>query len=71
MNFEIRNSETREVYGHVRTLTDARNFCRQRLLKLSADRSSAEGRQEHLSNLAAGLITVYDARHTNYTHAGF
>ena len=58
MNFEIRNAETGKVYGHTKTLTEARHFCEQRLLM------SAASREGFLSNLAAGLITVYDASAT-------
>ena len=65
MNFEIRNSETGKVYGHTKTLTEARHFCQQRLLKSSAEK------EMFLSNLAAGLITVFEAHNTNYIHAGF
>ena len=69
--FEIRNAHTGKVYGHTKTLTDARHFCQQRLLAASIDRHSPESRQEFLSNLAAGLITVFEASGTNYIHAGF
>ena len=65
MNFEIRNSETGTVYGHTKTLTEARHFCQQRLLK------SSDNRATFLSNLAAGLITVYEVHNTNYLNAGF
>lgn len=65
MNFEIRNAATGKVYGHTKTLTEARQFCEQRLLR------SAASREGFLSNLAAGLITVYDASSTCYRTAGF
>ena len=65
MNFEIRNAMTGKVYGHTKTLTEARRFCEQRLLR------SAASREGFLSNLAAGLITVYDASATCYRTAGF
>jgi hypothetical protein len=63
--FTIKNSETGRVYGHARTLSEARQFCEQRLLR------SAASREGFLSNLAAGLITVYDASATCYRAAGF
>jgi len=69
MNFEIRNAETGKVYGHTKTLTEARHFCGQRLLR------SAASREGFLSNLAAGLITVYEAQGTRHCdgifNAGF
>lgn len=65
MNFTIKNCDTGKVFGHTRTLSEARSFCGQRLLKTSKDR------QGFLSDLAAGLIDVFEARNTNYTHPGF
>lgn len=65
MNFEIINSESGKVYGHTKTLTEARHFCEQRLLR------SAASREGFLSNLAAGRITVYEASATCYRTAGF
>ena len=67
VNFTIKNAETGKVYGHAPTLSAARIFCEQRLLKSSASR------EEFLSNLAAGLITVYEAHclTRGYFGAGF
>ena len=65
MPFEIRNAHTGETYTHAPTLRAARSFCEQRLLR------SAASREGFLSNLAAGLITVYDASNTCYPGGGF
>jgi len=63
--FTIKNAHTGTVYVQAPTLTEARRFCDQRLLR------SAASREGFLSNLAAGLITVYDASNTCYQGAGF
>lgn len=65
MPITIRNAHTGEVYTEARTLQDARRFCEQRLLR------SAASREGFLSNLAAGVITVYDASNTVYRGGGF
>ena len=65
MNFTIKNCDTGKVYGHTKTLSEARAFCGQRLLKASKDRPMI------LSDIAAGLIDVFEARTTNYIHPGF
>ena len=64
MSFTIKNDTTGKVYYEAATLTDARNFCGQRLLRLAADR------QGFLSNLAAGLITVYEAHSLSRGYSG-
>ena len=64
--FTIKNSYTGEILAQVKTLSDARNFCNQRLLKTDSDRVT------FLSNLAAKYISVYDARCIeNFIHCGF
>lgn len=65
MPFTIRNAGTGDTYTEAPTLQAARLFCEQRLLR------SAASREGFLSNLAAGLITVYEAHNTNYRGAGF
>ena len=65
MSFTIKNCGTGKVYGHAKTLSEARAFCGQRLLRASKDRTKV------LSDMAAGLIDVFDARATNYIHPGF
>ena len=65
MAFVIRNAYTGAIYAEAKTLQDARRFCEQRLLR------SAASREGFLSNLAAGLITVYDASATVFKGAGF
>ncbi len=69
MNFEIRNSATGKIYAQVKTLSEARNFCQQRLLRVSSNR------EQTLSNIAAGIIDVYEARNTRHNeiicHPGF
>ena len=65
MAFTIRNAYTGETYTETKTLQDARRFCEQRLLR------SAASREGFLSNLSAGLITVYDASATVFKGAGF
>lgn len=65
MAYTVRNAHTGEIYFEAPTLQAARNFCGQRLLR------SAASREGFLSNLAAGVITVYDASHTIYSGAGF
>ncbi len=47
------------------TLTDARAYCGQRLLRVAGNREKV------LSDLAAGELNVYVARHTDYTDPGF
>jgi hypothetical protein len=47
------------------TLAEARSYCSQRLLRVAGTR------EEILSDLAAGELNVYDARHTNYISPGF
>lgn len=61
----IKNAHTKEVIAQVPTLSEARKFCTQRLLR------SAASREGFLSNLAAGFVTVYDASHTCFRDAGF
>ena len=63
--FTIKNTVTGNIYGQAKTLRDARTFCDNRLLR------SGASREEFLSNLAAGIISVYDARHTAYQGPGF
>lgn len=63
--FTVKNAHTGDVYAQLRTLSEARKFCSQRLLR------SAASREGFLSNLAAGVITVYDASATVYVGAGF
>jgi hypothetical protein len=65
MAFIIKNAHTGDIYTEAKTLQIARQFCNQRLLR------SAASREGFLSNLAAGLITVYDASSTVYRDAGF
>ena len=65
MAFTIKNEFTGKVYGQTSTLQAARTFCEQRLLR------SAASKEGFLSNLAAGLITVYDASHTCYRSCNF
>lgn len=65
MSFTVRNAYSGDVYTVAPTLQAARQFCNQRLLR------SAASREGFLSNLAAGLITVYDASGTVYRDAGF
>lgn len=65
MGLIVRNAHTDEIYTEVPTLQAARQFCDQRLLR------SAASRDGFLSNLAAGIITVYDASATVYRGAGF
>lgn len=69
MNFEIRNSATGKIYAQVKTLSEARNFCQQRLLRVSGNRTKT------LSNIAAGIIDVYEAHSTRHVeiifHPGF
>lgn len=65
MSFTIRNAYSNDVYTVAPTLQAARQFCNQRLLR------SAASREGFFSNLAAGLITVYDASATVYRDAGF
>jgi hypothetical protein len=64
MNFTVKNGVTKEIYGQFKTLKQARDYCSQNLLKLSDDRTT------HLSNLAAGIINVYEAANTNYIGPG-
>lgn len=54
--FTIRNAYTGHVYATAATLQEARNKCGQALLRCPHDR------QRILSDLAAGLIEVYEAR---------
>ena len=63
--FTIKNANTGAVLAQVPTLTAARQFCDQRLLR------SAASREGFLSNLASRIITVYDASGTIYRGAGF
>ena len=67
MTFTIKNDATGKVYGQAPTLRAARAFCEQRLLR------SAANKEGFLSNLAAGLITVYEAHNVSrgYFGAGF
>ena len=65
MAYTIRNAHTGELLQQAASLQAARHFCEQRLLR------SAASREGFLSNLAAGLITVYDASSTIYRGAGF
>ena len=65
MNFIIKNCDTGKVYGHAKTLSEARALCGQLLLKASKDRTMV------LSDIAAGLIDVFEAKNTNYIHPGF
>lgn len=69
MNFKIRNSATGKVYAQVKTLSEARGFCRQRLLRVSGNRTKT------LSDIAAGIVNVYEARNTRHNeivfHPGF
>ena len=65
MAFTIKNEATGKVYCQVPTLQAARTFCEQRLLR------SAASKEGFLSNLAAGLITVYEASHTCYRSCNF
>lgn len=61
----IKNAHTGGVLAQVQTLSQARSFCDQRLLR------SAASREGFLSNLASGIITVYDASNTCYRGVGF
>ena len=63
--FTVKNAHTGTVYVQTPTLTAARNYCQQHLLR------SAASREGFLSNLAAQIITVYDASATCYQGAGF
>ena len=69
MNFEIRSSATGQIYAQVKTLSEARNFCRQRLLRVRGPRTKT------LSNMASGIIDVYEAHSTRHNetifHPGF
>lgn len=66
MPYILRNAFTRENLAACPTLTAARQFCDQRLLRQSEDRTT------FLSDLAAGLIRVYDAAATcPYRGPGF
>lgn len=65
VGFTIRNTYTSQVYTVSGTLSQARNFCEQNLLR------SSKGRVDFLSDLAAGLIMVYDARNGIYKGPGF
>ena len=67
MTFTIKNDTTGKIYGQAPTLRAARVFCEQRLLRTAADREGT------LSNLAAGLIIVYEAHclSRGYLGAGF
>ena len=65
MPFQIRNVDTGYVYTDAPTLSAARRYCEQHLL------SRAASREGFLSDLAAGLINVYDISHTTLTGAGF
>ena len=47
------------------TLSEARSYCSQRLLRVSGTR------EQVLNDLAAGELNVCDARHTNYISPGF
>jgi hypothetical protein len=64
--FTLKNTATDSVYV-APTLTAARNYCSQHLLR--ADNS--QNRTAFLSDLAAGLITVYAAAGTEYIGPGF
>ena len=63
--FTIRNAYTGATLAQVPTLSAARTYCEQHLLR------SAASREGFLSNLAAQYITVYDASNTCYRGAGF
>lgn len=63
--FTIKNAVTGTIYATAPSLSAARAYCEQRLLR------SAASREGFLSNLAAQIITVYDASHTCYRGAGF
>ena len=60
--FTIRNAYTQHVYTAAPTMRQARAYCGQMLLRCAHDR------QRILSDLAAGLIEVYETR--NVTHNG-
>jgi hypothetical protein len=66
MAFLIRNAYTGETLTQAPSLQAARNYCQQRLL-----RSAAEDRTQLLSGIAAGVISVFDARNGNYNGPGF
>ncbi len=63
--FTVKNAHTGEILTQTRTLTDARHWCDQRLHR------AAGSREEFLSNLAAGIIAVYNASATEYRGPGF
>ena len=65
MTFTIQNAYTKDTYTSVQTLSEARTFCAQHLLRITGDRT------KFLSDLAAQVINVYDARATNYINPGF
>jgi hypothetical protein len=59
MAYTVRNAQTKQAYTVAPTLREARAFCGQMLLKTAYDRTRT------LSDLASGLIEVYEARGTD------
>lgn len=63
--FTITNAHTGHTYATAATLSQARAYCQQHLLRASGDRT------EILSNIAAARLAVHEARHTDYRGPGF
>lgn len=63
--FTIANAYTGHAYATAATLSQARAYCQQRLLRAAGDRTAI------LSNIAAARIAVYDASQTDYRGPGF
>ena len=59
-------SPTGKVLHYASTISDARNWCDQRLYRIKTNR------QQTIENLALGIVDVFDARSIhNYYGPGF